>query len=134
MNVAAELAPTVGIVAVCKALGVPRASYYRRHQPVWLPITSTLLEPRSPSPRGLSLTERHSIRDVLNSSRFVDLAPAQIYTALLDEGVFLCSVRSMYRRVRSQYCALYAAISRCGAAVFLWVRGWSLARALSIRR
>ena len=97
MNLAAELAPTVRIVVVCKALGISRASYYRRHQPVCVPITPILLEPRSPSPRGLSLAERHSIRDVLNSNRFVDLAPAQIYTALLDEGVFLCSVRSMYR-------------------------------------
>ena len=29
--------------------------------------------------------------------RFVDLAPAEIYACLLDEGVYLCSIRTMYR-------------------------------------
>ena len=35
--------------------------------------------------------------DVLNSARFVDQAPAQVHTALLDEGVYHCSRRTMYR-------------------------------------
>jgi putative transposase len=97
MNVAAELAPTVGIAGVCNALGISRAGFYRRQKPVSAPITPGALTPRCHSPRGLSAGERHSIRDVLNSPRFVDLAPPQIHTALLDEGVFLCSIRTMYR-------------------------------------
>ena len=35
--------------------------------------------------------------EVLTSDRFVDLAPLQIYAQLLDEGVYLCSVSTMYR-------------------------------------
>lgn len=42
-------------------------------------------------------TERDHIKDVLCSQRFGDLAPAQIYATLLDEGVYLCSERTMYR-------------------------------------
>lgn len=34
---------------------------------------------------------------VLHEDRFVDKPPAEIYAALLDEGVYLCSIRSMYR-------------------------------------
>ncbi len=34
---------------------------------------------------------------VLNGDRFVDMAPLQIYARLLDEGVYLCSVSTMYR-------------------------------------
>jgi hypothetical protein len=37
------------------------------------------------------------VLDVLRTPRFVDLAPAEIYATLLDEGVYLCSIRTMYR-------------------------------------
>jgi putative transposase len=37
------------------------------------------------------------VLEVLHSERFVDLAPAQVYATLLDEGVYLASVRTMYR-------------------------------------
>jgi putative transposase len=33
----------------------------------------------------------------LHSERFVDLAPAQVAAALLDEDRYLCSVRTIYR-------------------------------------
>lgn len=35
--------------------------------------------------------------EALNSNRFVDLAPREVYATLLDEGQYLCSVRSRYR-------------------------------------
>jgi putative transposase len=41
--------------------------------------------------------ERDEIRNILCSERFGDLAPAQIYATLLDEGRYLCSERTMYR-------------------------------------
>lgn len=34
---------------------------------------------------------------VLHEPRFVDLAPAEVYATLLDEGRYLCSERTMYR-------------------------------------
>jgi putative transposase len=37
------------------------------------------------------------VLDLLHSERFVDQAPAEVYAILLDEGVYLCSVRTMYR-------------------------------------
>ncbi len=41
--------------------------------------------------------ERQQVLDLLHSQRFVDKAPQEVYASLLDEGTYLCSVRSMYR-------------------------------------
>jgi putative transposase len=35
--------------------------------------------------------------ETLNSDRFVDMAVPQVHAALLDEGRYLCSPRTMYR-------------------------------------
>jgi transposase InsO family protein len=45
----------------------------------------------------LDKAERARILQVVNSVRFVDLPPIQIYAQLLDEGVYLCSISTMYR-------------------------------------
>jgi len=37
------------------------------------------------------------VRDLLREPDFVDLAPAEIYATLLDQGVYHCSIRTMYR-------------------------------------
>jgi len=41
--------------------------------------------------------ERRQVLAALHEDRFVDRAPAEIYASLLDEGVYLCSIRTMYR-------------------------------------
>ena len=89
-----ELAPTVGVAAACRALGASRAGFYRRQQPPRVRNASTT---RRASPRALTQAERQGVREVLNSERFVDQAPAQVHTALLDEGIYHCSTRTMYR-------------------------------------
>jgi putative transposase len=45
----------------------------------------------------LNAQERQEVLDVLHTDRFVDRAPAEIYASLLDEGTYLCSIRTMYR-------------------------------------
>jgi len=42
------------------------------------------------------------VLDVLHSERFVDHAPEAVYATLLDEGVYLCSVPTMYRLLRAR--------------------------------
>lgn len=76
---------------ICAGLGVARASYYRRQRPNPVAIT-----PRS-HPRALSGNERQGVLGILNSERFWDQAPGEIYATLLDEGKYLCSQRTMYR-------------------------------------
>jgi len=53
--------------------------------------------PRPRPPRALSPVEETAILAALHTERFVDRAPASIVATLLDEGTFLCSVRTMYR-------------------------------------
>lgn len=47
--------------------------------------------------RALTAVERQLILDALHSERFVDRAPAEVYHTLLDEGIYLGSVRTYYR-------------------------------------
>jgi predicted DNA-binding transcriptional regulator AlpA len=70
-----ELASVVGVRAACQALGVPRSTYYRAHQPPQLPRISPL---RRPHPRALSSDEQAAVRAQLNSERFGDRAPRTI--------------------------------------------------------
>jgi putative transposase len=91
IQAAEDLAQQVGVVRACEALGVARSSLYRARQP------ERPASPRPTPPRALSQPERETVRDVLNSERFVDSAPRQVYASLLDEGQYLCSWRTMYR-------------------------------------
>jgi putative transposase len=90
MEAVKELGATLGIMVTCAALGVARSTFYRSLAP------KTPAAPRS-APRALSADERQQVLDVLHEPRFEDLAPAEVYAALLDEGRYLCSIRTMYR-------------------------------------
>ena len=95
MTAAQELSRKVGVRAACEALGVSPATFYRRRQSFSASKPSS--EHRASSPRALAPKERQTVHDTLNSERFVDQAPTEVYATLLDEGQYLCSVRTMYR-------------------------------------
>lgn len=96
-----ELAPQVGVRAACDAVGVAQASYYRRHRKSPVPQRPEPIPHRlRPQPRALSAAERQVILDVLHSDRFADLAPAEVWAILLDEGVYLGSESTFYRLLR----------------------------------
>jgi putative transposase len=95
MNSVQQLAPHVGQAAACRVLGVPRASWYRSLQPVVAFQQTRGM--RSTPVRALPPEERQRVLDHLHAERFRDQAPAQVYATLLDEGTYVCSVRSMYR-------------------------------------
>jgi putative transposase len=97
----ATLAPAVGTVRACRAVGQPRASWYRRHRQSLPPPRSPRPIP-APQPRALSAVERQQVLDTLHDERFCDLAPASVYATLLDEGSYLCSTSTMYRLLRAQ--------------------------------
>ena len=98
MDAAKELSQTVGVQQACQALGISRASYYRRERQA--PKAPTA--PASPTPRALTPAERQTVRETLYSERFLDQTPRQIYATLLDEGQYLCSVRTMYRLLEQE--------------------------------
>jgi putative transposase len=76
---------------MCAGLGLARASYYRLRGP------SCQVPTRPIHSRALSVGERQDVLGVLNSERFWDQAPGEVYATLLDEGRYLCSERTMYR-------------------------------------
>jgi putative transposase len=100
MDAVSVLTPEVGAVAACAAFDLPRASFYRcrtrRDRP---PVA---LRRRTGPPRTLASDERQAVLDLLRSERFVDLAPAEVYASLLDEGAYHCSIRTMYRILASE--------------------------------
>jgi putative transposase len=100
MDAVSHLSFTVGIEPACAALGVARASYYRQRPLLGpSPVARFPVECLSrPTPaRALCAEERQTVRAVLNSERFQDCSPAAVNASLLDEGQYLCSVRTMYR-------------------------------------
>ena len=94
MDATEKLGNDVGIHSACQALGVSRASFYRHRRPSEAPATK---RPARISPRALSVEQRRQVRETLNGERFMDKAPREVYATLLDEGEYLCSVRTMYR-------------------------------------
>lgn len=90
MNVVREFGPKHGITITCAAFGLATATFYRWLKP------KLKAAPRE-QVRALSQLERRAVLDVLHEPRFADLAPAEVYATLLDEGRYLCSERSMYR-------------------------------------
>src|ERR1035441_154454 len=91
MSAALELSDCVGKAVACRALGVPRASLYRRMHPA-------APQRARPAPEGArAAAERQTVLDYLHSERFRDKAPAEVYATLLDEDIYLCSIRTMHR-------------------------------------
>lgn len=80
-------------------MGRPRASHYRARQAPLLGPPA----PRPPSARKIDHDEADQIVEVLNAERFCDKAPAQIWATLLDEGVYLASVSTLYRLLRERH-------------------------------
>jgi putative transposase len=89
-----QLRSLVGVKQACQALAVPRATWYRRRRRSLYP--SPVAAQRH-SARALSEPEQSAVLACLHEERFQDCSPAQVYAALLDEGRFHCSIRTMYR-------------------------------------
>jgi len=86
-----ELALSIGLKQACAVLGLNRSGVYRRRS------GSVMPRPRSSPAHALSISERAGVRATLNSERFMDQSPRQVYAALMDEGRSLCHWRTMYR-------------------------------------
>ena len=96
------LTARIGTRAACRAVGAAQASYYRRHR-ISPALARTVPVPHRDrhQPRALSAAERRAILDVLHGERFADLAPAEVWAILLDEGIYLGSQSTFYRLLRA---------------------------------
>jgi putative transposase len=82
---------SIGVQAACAALIVPRSSLYRARTSQTVRVSPKI------SARALNQAEKIKVREELNSERFPDRSPREVYATLIDEGRYLCSWRSMYR-------------------------------------
>ena len=99
MAAVTELASEVGTSAACQVLCMPRASYYRDRRKTSFPEETVS---RPVPARALRPAERESVLACLHQERFQDRSPAAVYATLLDEGEYLCSIRSMYRLLQKR--------------------------------
>jgi putative transposase len=84
-------AKELGIRSLCQAFEMPRSSVYR------LPKVVSSWKDHCIHHRRLTTQEETRVLETLNCERFRDMAPPEIHTTLLDEGLYLCSQRTMYR-------------------------------------
>ena len=92
MSAVAELLPALPVRQALAAMGGSHATWYRRQQP-----RRPRRECRGVPPLALSAPERETILQTLNSERYADCTPYTVWARLLDEGVYLASVRTFYR-------------------------------------
>lgn len=94
MDLVEDLAdPIVPITTACQALGVSRAMLYRGTRPAPPRCPS----PRAPSPRRVSDIERAAILAAVHSPEFADQSVMELYATLLSRGIYLASIRTIYR-------------------------------------
>lgn len=91
METLPALPPDIPVAAACRALGASRATLYRRTG------RPPIRRPRPTPPRALRDDERARFLEVLHSPERADRAPREVAASLLALGVYLCSVRTMYR-------------------------------------
>ncbi len=102
MNAALTLSSDIGKKAACEAFQIPKATFYRYHATGNEQNIESQSQKSEP-PLALTHDEKQNVLDVLHSERFQDKAPYQVYATLLDEGVYQCSIRTMYRILESEH-------------------------------
>lgn len=88
-----ELEAVTSTKRACELLGASRATVYRQRQDPVLGPPALRPEPAN----KLTEAERQHVLAVLRSPEYCDLAPAQVWARLLDDGIYLCSISTMYR-------------------------------------
>ena len=96
MTAALQVVDEVGVQPIVDALGLSRATFYRRRQG-----PAPVRQPMPPPRRALTSGERTEVLEVLHSPAYIDAAPAEVYSDMLSQGKYLCSVRTMYRVLES---------------------------------
>ena len=84
----------IPLIHACNALSLSRATFYKHRRTAPKPESSM---PRPKPTRALTNEQRQAVLDVLYSEEFMDKSCAEVWAILLDRGIYLCSLRTMYR-------------------------------------
>lgn len=82
---------SIAVDMLCKAMHIPRATYYQNIERQDLPRS-----PVSPV-NALTRQEKQNVLDLLHSESFIDKTPYDAYYKMMDNGEYHCSPRTMYR-------------------------------------
>ena len=83
----------IPVSALCYAVAIPRATYYRHERDAESSVTFSYKPPKN----ALSREEKQQVLDLLHSERFIDKTPYEAFNTLIDNGEYYCSTRTMYR-------------------------------------
>jgi hypothetical protein len=72
----------------------------RHPAPAAQPETAVGWATQTAYPAALSACEQEAVLAHLRSDRFVDKSPSHVWAVLLEEGIYLCSISTMYRLLR----------------------------------
>ncbi|MCD4675399.1 MAG: hypothetical protein K8S18_05305 [Desulfobacula sp.] len=98
MEAALSLSVDIEKRSSCFAFDIPRASFYRFYSP-----KTSIKKQRPKSHIALSGDEKQTVLDILHSEKYQDRAPYQVYASLLDDGIYHCSIRTMYRLLEKEH-------------------------------
>ncbi len=84
------------LATACRVLGLNRSTLYARQKPAQRD-TPIVPQKARRQPRALTDAERQTVLAILNSDAYCDQPPAEVYQALLEQGHYLCSARTMHR-------------------------------------
>jgi putative transposase len=84
-----ELAPHVGLRSACQAFALNRGFVYRDRARHCVTTSRRVPRARPRPPLALSIAEQDLLLGLLDSERFVDMAPAAVFATLLDDWVVL---------------------------------------------
>lgn len=101
MAVVAQKPGSLSVSAVCRSLGLNRSSVYNWHR-MGPPKPPQRSRKDSSQPRALSQSERKVLTDTMNTDEFKDQPPVAVYHQLLQRGIYLASISTMHRLLRSQ--------------------------------
>jgi putative transposase len=89
-----NLSEKIGTKTACDVFGLPRSTYYYQLEPeVQVDFPSKRKSPNF----AYSQQEKQEILNIMNSDIYLDQTPYEIYASQLDEGNYLCSIRTLYR-------------------------------------
>ena len=92
MNLVDDRPGVLTVSEACESVALPRATFYRGRS-----MPKEAVPPQAGSHRRLTESERQRVLETLISERFRDQSVREVWAQLLDEGTYLCSVRTMYR-------------------------------------